>query len=52
MPVTFRNRVDFNAHRLLRAMDNNIVLSKLSLSEQASEEEVMQREEEVKQPLP
>ena len=33
--VTFRNRKDFNAHRLLRAIDNNTLLSKLPESEQA-----------------
>lgn len=46
-PVTFRNKVDFNTHRLLRAMDNNTVLSKLPVSEQAPEHEVMLREEEL-----
>lgn len=40
-PVTFRNKRDFNAHRLLRAIDNNTLLSKLSTIEQASEEEKM-----------
>ena len=40
-PVTFRNRRDFNAHRLLRAIDKNTLLSKLSTTEQASEEEKM-----------
>ena len=33
---TFRNKIDFNAHRLLRAIDNNTLLSKLSLNEQSS----------------
>lgn len=33
--VTFRNKKDFNAHRLLRAIDKNTLLSKLPLSEQA-----------------
>jgi len=32
--ASFRNKKDFNAHRLLRAIDNNILLSKLSESEQ------------------
>ncbi|MFT5858348.1 MAG: DNA-directed DNA polymerase III PolC [Flavobacteriaceae bacterium] len=32
--VTFRNRKDFNAHRLLRAIENNTLLSKLPESEQ------------------
>ncbi|WP_432279838.1 DNA polymerase III subunit alpha [Pricia mediterranea] len=40
-PVTFRNKRDFNAHRLLRAIDNNTLLSKLSTTEQASEDEKM-----------
>ncbi|MEQ9582978.1 MAG: DNA polymerase III subunit alpha, partial [Arenibacter sp.] len=39
--VTFRNKRDFNAHRLLRAIDNNILLSKLSRSEEADPEEKM-----------
>ncbi|HDZ13492.1 MAG TPA: PHP domain-containing protein, partial [Pricia sp.] len=40
-PVTFRNKRDFNAHRLLRAIDNNTLLSKLSTMEQANEQEKM-----------
>ncbi|MGB7393028.1 MAG: DNA polymerase III subunit alpha [Pricia sp.] len=40
-PVTFRNKRDFNAHRLLRAIDNNTLLSKLSTTEQADEGEKM-----------
>ncbi len=40
-PVTFRNKRDFNAHRLLRAIDKNILLSKLSEDEEASEDEKM-----------
>ena len=39
--VTFRNKRDFNAHRLLRAIDNNILLSKLSQSEEADPDEKM-----------
>jgi error-prone DNA polymerase len=38
-PVTFRNKRDFNAHRLLRAIDNNTLLSKLPKSEEANEAE-------------
>ena len=34
--VTFRNKKDFNAHRLLRAIDKNVLLSKLPESEQAN----------------
>ena len=40
-PVTFRNKADFNAHRLLRAIDNNVLLSKLSEEEEADEGEKM-----------
>ncbi|NAS10581.1 DNA polymerase III subunit alpha [Poritiphilus flavus] len=40
-PVTFRNRRDFNAHRLLRAIDNNVLLSKLPQEEVGNEEEKM-----------
>ncbi len=40
-PVTFRNKRDFNAHRLLRAIDNNVLLSKLPGEEQADENEKM-----------
>ncbi|MDO6604526.1 DNA polymerase III subunit alpha [Arenibacter palladensis] len=39
--VTFRNKRDFNAHRLLRAIDNNTLLSKLSQSEEADPDEKM-----------
>lgn len=34
--ITFRNKRDFNAHRLLRAIDNNTLLSKLPTTEQGS----------------
>ncbi len=40
-PVTFRNKRDYNAHRLLRAIDNNVLLTKLPESEQASPEDCM-----------
>ncbi|SDQ22910.1 DNA polymerase III subunit alpha [Flagellimonas zhangzhouensis] len=40
-PITFRNKQDFNAHRLLRAIDNNVLLSKLPKEEEANEEEKM-----------
>jgi DNA polymerase-3 subunit alpha len=35
--VSFRNKRDFNAHRLLRAIDNNLLLSRLSLQEQGEQ---------------
>ncbi|MCB0501735.1 MAG: DNA polymerase III subunit alpha [Bacteroidetes bacterium] len=33
--TTFENKKDFNIHRLLRAIDHNTLLSKLSINEQA-----------------
>ena len=39
--VTFRNKRDFNSHRLLRAIDNNTLLSKVNPNEQANEKEIM-----------
>lgn len=44
LPVTFRNKKDFNAHRLLRAIDNNTLLSKLSVLEQTNENELFYEE--------
>ncbi|MCX7548146.1 DNA polymerase III subunit alpha [Xanthomarina sp. F1114] len=40
-PVTIRNKKDFNAHRLLRAIDNNCLLSKLSKTEECNPTEKM-----------
>jgi DNA polymerase-3 subunit alpha len=37
---TFRNKKDFNAHRLLRAINNNTLLSKLPFNEQASQNDL------------
>lgn len=34
--VSFRNKRDFNTHRLLRAIDNNVLLSKLPTAQQGS----------------
>ncbi|SFU53077.1 DNA polymerase-3 subunit alpha [Pustulibacterium marinum] len=39
--VTVRNKRDFNAHRLLRAIDNNCLLSKLPTSEECKETDKM-----------
>jgi DNA-directed DNA polymerase III PolC len=39
-PVTFQDKKHFNAHRLLRAIDNNTLLSKLPAEEQASPTEL------------
>ena len=38
---SFRNKYDFNLHRLMRAVDNNTLLSKLEISEQAAENQIM-----------
>lgn len=46
-PVTFRNKRDYNAHRLLRAVDNNVLLSKLEEAEVANEDEKMHPIEEL-----
>jgi len=48
-PVTFRNKRDFNTHRLLRAIDNNTLLSKLPKEEEAPEWEKILPLEELKQ---
>ncbi len=40
-PVTFGSRIGFNVHRLLRAIDRNTLLSKLSPDEQAHPDEIM-----------
>ncbi|CAN5818237.1 DNA polymerase III subunit alpha [soil metagenome] len=39
-PVTFQNKTYFNLHRLLRAINNNCLLSKLPETSQANEKEV------------
>jgi len=49
MPVfSFRNKKDFNTHRLLRAIEQNQLLSKLSILDQAPQSEVIIRAEDVK----
>lgn len=40
-PATFRHKRDFNTHRLLRAIDNNLLLSMLPKSEQGLESDSM-----------
>ncbi|MDN3596320.1 DNA polymerase III subunit alpha [Zunongwangia endophytica] len=45
--VSFRSKKDFNAHRLLRAIDNNTLLSKLPLAEQGDPEDRMLPESEL-----
>ncbi len=39
--MRFRNKRDFNTHRLLRAIDNNTLLSKLSVDAQAPADDVL-----------
>lgn len=46
-PVTFADKIDFNIHRLLRAIDNNTLLSKLPVHQQANANEIMIREEDL-----
>lgn len=46
-PATFRNKRDFNLHRILRAIDNNTLLSKLPKEEQALESDRMLPHEEL-----
>lgn len=40
-PVTFKDKIQYNIHRLLRAIDKNTLLSKLPTHEQADPDEVM-----------
>jgi len=40
-PLTFRNKKDFNAHRLLRSIDGNTMLSKLDPTDTAQENEMI-----------
>lgn len=40
-PVTFMDKAGFNTHRLLRAIDKNTLLSKLTKENEASPDEVM-----------
>ena len=39
--VSFENKKGFNTHRLLRAIDNNTLLSKLPISEQGSDLDIL-----------
>ena len=47
-PATFRNKRDYNIHRLLRAIENNVLLSRLPFSEQTSAFEIIISEQELK----
>jgi DNA polymerase-3 subunit alpha len=48
-PATFRNKRDYNIHRLLRAIENNILLSRLPVSEQTSATDIIISEKELKE---
>jgi DNA-directed DNA polymerase III PolC len=48
-PATFRNKRDYNIHRLLRAIENNVLLSRLPFSEQTSASEIIISETELKE---
>jgi DNA polymerase-3 subunit alpha len=43
--ISFQNKKGFNTHRLLRAIDNNTLLSKLPKSEEGSEDDVFLSED-------
>jgi DNA-directed DNA polymerase III PolC len=47
--MIFRNKRDFNTHRLLRAIDQNVLLSKLPKEEQAAENEKLISPKEVEE---
>jgi len=48
-PVTFKNKMGFNVHRLLRSVGTNTLLSKLSIDQQAAESEIMMPQAELAQ---
>jgi DNA polymerase-3 subunit alpha len=50
-PVTFSGKIDFNVHRLLRAIHYNTVLSKLQPHQQARADEIMMPVDELKDRL-
>ena len=47
--VSFRGKRDFNTHRLLRAIDNNLLLSKLPESEQGDPRELFYSPDQLKE---
>jgi len=46
-PISFRNKRDYNIHRLLRAIENNVLLSRLPLSEQTAPDEIILSKQEL-----
>lgn len=54
-PVTFRNKIEHNLHRLFRCIDQNIILSMLQAEDHALQDEVMLSPDEIcdlMEPLP
>ena len=47
-PVTFQNKSEYNLHRLLRCVDDNIILSMLKKEDQAFPDEVMMSPDELR----
>ncbi|AWH73289.1 DNA polymerase III subunit alpha [Dokdonia sp. Dokd-P16] len=47
--VSFRDKRDFNTHRLLRAIDTNVLLSTLALTDQGSPNDLMYSRKEIAQ---
>ncbi len=48
-PVTFADKNHFNVHRLLRSIDNNTLLSKLAVEQQALSNEIMMSEKQLEE---
>jgi DNA-directed DNA polymerase III PolC len=48
-PVTFKSKTDFNLHRILRAIDLNVILTKLTESDVCGQHEVMKPKAELLQ---
>lgn len=46
---SFQTKKDFNTHRLLRAIDNNTLLSKLDISQQGKEDDIYLTQQQVRE---
>ncbi len=46
-PVTFKTKREYNLHKILRAIDFNVVLSKLTVNDYCKDSEVLKSEEEL-----
>ncbi|MCW9036350.1 DNA polymerase III subunit alpha [Altibacter sp.] len=49
--VSFKDKKDFNTHRLLRSIDNNTLLSKLTVSQQGRETDLLACEASIAKPF-